>query len=54
MLDHLLVSKTLMAWYRNAEIHNESLGDELVAYANIGASPESFHAPVVAEFAMPD
>lgn len=53
MLDHLLVSKMLMAWYRRAEIHNESLGDELVAYANIGDSPESFHAPVVAEFALP-
>jgi len=54
MLDHLLVSRALMGWYRNAEIHNEALGDELVAFANIGASPESYHAPVVAGFELPD
>jgi len=54
MLDHLLVSRPLMAWYRHAEIHNEALGDELVAYATVGASPDSYHAPVVAEFDLPD
>ncbi|HUT50081.1 MAG TPA: endonuclease/exonuclease/phosphatase family protein [Alphaproteobacteria bacterium] len=54
MLDHLLASRALMAWYRGAEIHNEALGDELVAYANIGLSPESYHAPVVASFELPD
>lgn len=54
MLDHLLASRALMAWFRGAEIHNEALGDELVAYANIGASPESYHAPVVATFDLPD
>ena len=54
MLDHLLVSRSLMAWYRGAEIHNEALGDELVAWARIGDSPDSFHAPVVASFALPD
>ncbi len=54
MLDHLLVSRALMAWYRHAEIHNEALGDELVAYANVSESPESYHAPVVAEFDLPD
>lgn len=53
MLDHLLVSRPLMAWYRHAEIHNEALGDELVAYANVSESPESYHAPVVAEFDLP-
>ena len=54
MLDHLLVSRPLMAWFRHVEIHNEALGDELVAYASVDASPESYHAPVVAEFDLPD
>ena len=58
MLDHLLMSRGLMACYRGAEIHNEALGDELVGYANAagkgGLSPESYHAPVVASFELPD
>lgn len=54
MLDHILLSHGLMGWYRHVEIHNEGLGDELVAFANVHHSPESYHAPVVAEFALPD
>lgn len=50
MLDHVLASRSLMAAYRHTEIHNESLGDELVAFATGSRSPESFHAPVVVEF----
>jgi len=50
MLDHMLVSKQLMGFYRHVEIHNESLEDELVAFATVSHSPESFHAPVVAQF----
>jgi hypothetical protein len=50
MLDHLLVSRPLLAWYRGLEIHNEALGDELVTAQAVRGSPESFHAPVVAEF----
>lgn len=50
MLDHILVSRGLMAHYRHIEIHNEALGDELVAYATASRSPESYHAPVVAAF----
>jgi len=50
MLDHILVSRPLLGWYRGAEVHNEALGDELVSPATIWASPESYHAPVVAEF----
>ncbi|HYD70211.1 endonuclease/exonuclease/phosphatase family protein [Azospirillum sp.] len=53
LLDHLLVSRTLLGWFRKAEIHNETLGDELVAQATIAHSPESTHAPVVAEFVLP-
>lgn len=51
MLDHILASKPLMTWFREVEIHNAALDDELVAYAAAHRSPESFHAPIVAEFA---
>ena len=54
MLDHIMVSRTLMGWYRGAEIHNETLGDELVSPAIIHAPPESYHAPMVAEFSLPE
>lgn len=50
MLDHILVSRPLLAWYRGVEIHNEALGDELVTSQAVRGTPESFHAPVVAEF----
>ncbi|WP_448208709.1 endonuclease/exonuclease/phosphatase family protein [Azospirillum sp. sgz302134] len=54
MLDHLLVSRTLLGWFRTAEIHNEALGDELIAHATVSHSPESYHAPLVARFEMPE
>jgi endonuclease/exonuclease/phosphatase family metal-dependent hydrolase len=50
MLDHLLVSRALMACYRGAEIHNELVRDESVAFAVDRKFPASDHAPVVAEF----
>jgi endonuclease/exonuclease/phosphatase family metal-dependent hydrolase len=50
MLDHILVSRPLLAWYRSVEIHNEALGDELVTSHAVRGTPESFHAPMVAEF----
>lgn len=53
MLDHLLVSRSLLGWFRTAEIHNEALGDEMAAHATVERSPESYHAPVVASFAIP-
>jgi endonuclease/exonuclease/phosphatase family metal-dependent hydrolase len=52
MVDHMLVSRGLMAFYRGLEIHNEALGDEVVAHAGVDRSPESFHAPLVAEFEL--
>jgi endonuclease/exonuclease/phosphatase family metal-dependent hydrolase len=52
MLDHILVSRPLMARLRSVELHNEGLGDELVDYATGGHSPESFHAPLVATFSL--
>lgn len=51
MLDHILVSRPLLGWFVGLEAHNEALGDEIVAPALIRASPDSYHAPVVAEFA---
>lgn len=53
MVDHVLISQPLLAWYRGTEIHNEPLGDEVATPAATRGAPESFHAPVVAEFAMP-
>lgn len=54
MLDHLLLSRAILAHYRRIEVHNEALGDEVIAYASVKASPESYHAPVVAELELPD
>jgi len=53
MLDHVLASQGLRAFYRGTEIHNEGLGDELSSPAVIAGSPDSYHAPVVAEFVFP-
>ena len=50
MLDHMFASRALLSTYLGIEIHNEALGDELVAYAAIDGSPESYHAPIVAAF----
>ena len=50
MLDHILVSRKLLAGFRHAEIHNELLTDELVAFFSGRRDADSYHAPVVAEF----
>jgi exonuclease III len=52
MLDHILVSRSLLASYRTTEIHNELLHDESVAFADDRKFPESDHAPVVAVFEL--
>jgi endonuclease/exonuclease/phosphatase family metal-dependent hydrolase len=54
MLDHLLVSRSLLSCYRGTEIHNELLHDESVAFGTDVKFPESDHAPVVAAFELPD
>ncbi|WP_346344034.1 endonuclease/exonuclease/phosphatase family protein [Magnetospirillum sulfuroxidans] len=51
MLDHILVSRPLLGCLTACAVHNEALGDELVSPAAIWGSPDSFHAPLVAEFA---
>ena len=53
MLDHLLMSRPLLAYYQGTAIHNEVLHDESVAFAGDEKYPESDHAPVVAHFALP-
>ena len=53
MLDHMLVTRNLLAYYRGSEIHNEVLHDESAAFAVDRKYPESDHAPVVATFDFP-
>jgi endonuclease/exonuclease/phosphatase family metal-dependent hydrolase len=53
MVDHILVSRALLASYKQLEIHNETLGDELVGYAKTDKPPDSYHAPLVAIFSSP-
>jgi endonuclease/exonuclease/phosphatase family metal-dependent hydrolase len=53
MIDHLLVSRALLPWYRGAEIYNEVLPDESLAFATDKKFPESDHAPLVGAFAVP-
>jgi endonuclease/exonuclease/phosphatase family metal-dependent hydrolase len=50
MLDHMLITRNMLAAYRGSEIHNEILHDESAAFATDRKYPESDHAPVVATF----
>lgn len=54
MLDHLLVCRDMLAYYKGSEVHNELLHDESIAFATDIKFPESDHSPVIAEFEMPD
>ncbi|NYT02155.1 MAG: endonuclease [Methanosarcinales archaeon] len=54
MLDHILVSRTLLAYFRGSEIHNEMLHDMSVNDTPRIFYPESDHAPVIARFEFPD
>jgi endonuclease/exonuclease/phosphatase family metal-dependent hydrolase len=53
MLDHILISRGMLAFYTGTEIHNEILPDESGAFRTDVDFPESDHAPVVAEFVLP-
>ena len=53
LLDHLLVSRQLMAWFRGAEVHNEMLNDESIGFTSDKVFSESDHAPVLASFILP-
>ncbi len=50
LLDHMVVSRRMMASLARAEIHNEMVHDESIAFASDAKYPESDHAPMVAEF----
>lgn len=50
LLDHMVVSRRMMASFTHAEIHNEMIHDESIAFASDAKYPESDHAPMVAEF----
>lgn len=50
LLDHMMVSRRMMASFVDAEIHNEMIHDESIAFARDNKYPESDHAPMVAEF----
>lgn len=54
MLDHILVSRTLLAYFKGSEVHNELLHDESIVFATRIFYPESDHAPVIARFELPD
>jgi endonuclease/exonuclease/phosphatase family metal-dependent hydrolase len=50
MLDHILASRSLLGRFRAIEVHNETLGDELVGYGKTRHAAGSYHAPLVAVF----
>lgn len=52
MIDHLLVSRSMLTYYKYTEVHNEMLHDESLSFAGDKKHPESDHAPVVAEFSL--
>ncbi len=52
MLDHILVSQALLGHFKQFEIHNENIGDELIGFAKVDKPPNSYHAPIVAKFTV--
>ena len=50
LLDHILVSQSLLPHFRTAQIYNENLHDESLPFAFESKYPESDHAAFVAEF----
>jgi endonuclease/exonuclease/phosphatase family metal-dependent hydrolase len=52
MIDHIIVSRSLLSYYRDTWIHNEELPDESGAFRTDVLYPESDHAPTVAEFVI--
>lgn len=52
LLDHMMMSRPLLAYYQGAEIHNEVLHDESIAFATDTKYPESDHAPFVVNLSL--
>ena len=53
MIDHILVSRGLLAGYEITQVQNELVHDESIAFATDVLYPESDHAAVVASFVLP-
>lgn len=53
MVDHILLSGQLLGWLDHVECHNEALHDEVNSPAAVPDAPESYHAPVMAQFLKP-
>ncbi|GAB4360399.1 MAG: endonuclease/exonuclease/phosphatase family protein [Gammaproteobacteria bacterium] len=54
LLDHLLISQSLLPYFEQAVIYNENLHDESLPFMSDIKYPESDHAPFVAQFALAD
>lgn len=54
LLDHILVSRPLLGYFRGMQIHAETLGDELDPATIVEHATESYHAPLVAAFELQD
>lgn len=54
MLDHILASRTMLAYFTGSEVHNELLHDESIVFSTRVFFPESDHAPVIARFELPE
>lgn len=52
MLDHMLASHALLGALKGVEVHNESLGDEAVGWASQVKAAGSYHAGLIATFAL--
>ncbi|RCU52540.1 endonuclease [Corallincola holothuriorum] len=50
LLDHMLISQSLLTCFISAEIHNENLHDESLPFSYDSKYPESDHAPFIATF----
>ena len=51
LLDHMLISQSLLPYWRSSRILNEMLHDESLPFFHDRKFPESDHAPYVSEFA---
>jgi endonuclease/exonuclease/phosphatase family metal-dependent hydrolase len=52
MLDHVLLSRSLGGFLKSIELHNEALSDEADGAGTLHNTPGSYHAPLVATFAI--
>lgn len=53
LLDHMLMSQSILTHFRHAEIHTENLHDASLPFSSDTKDPESDHAAFVSEFSAP-